>query len=73
MTRQKSLKYISKLKQITIDFFKGNTEQKPAARTKRAIDEEVNAKGEFGDVFSYKQGRHKLKRKKPGKRRKLKK
>lgn len=73
MTRQKSLKYISKLKQIAIDFVMGNKTKRSDSKTTRVSNVPETAKDEIAEVFSYKQGKHKLKRKKPAKRTKLKK
>jgi hypothetical protein len=70
MTRPKSLKYINKLKSIAMNLFGGTKEED---RLRKEMDLPDDAKDEIDDIFDYKQGKHKLKRKKRAKRTKLKK
>ena len=70
MTRPRSLKYISKSKQIAINFFTGSKDEE---RLTKEMDLPDDSKDEINDIFDYKQGKHKLKRKKRTKRTKLKK
>lgn len=72
MIHRKSLKYINKLKQVAMDFIKGADEESPLEDS-QSTGVPVTSKDEIDDIFAYKQGRHKLKRKKRSKRTKLKK